>query len=94
MSNTENNEEKLPIHESLEVVKAVTLRKSDKFWTAIAATKNKYAKNPKAVLAFYRWRKDKNGKWKQLKKWTINSKTDWEKFQEIIDNEFSDICWK
>ena len=92
MSNSENEE--LPIHESLDVVKSITLRKSDKWWTAIAVTKSKMSKNPKAILAFYRWRKDKNGEWKRIKKWTINSKRDWENFQKIIDSEFKEICWK
>ncbi|MBD3228338.1 MAG: hypothetical protein GF329_09135 [Candidatus Lokiarchaeota archaeon] len=94
MSKSKNNEKELPIHESLDVVKAITIRKSDKWWTAIAATKSKFAKNPKAILAFYRWRKDKEGNWKRIKKWTINSKRDWEKFQEIVDNEFKEVCWK
>ena len=88
------SDEQLPIHESLEIIKAYTFRKSDKWWTAIAATKSKLSKNPKAVLAFYRWRKSKNGEWKRIKKWTINSMEDWEKFKKIINEEFADILWK
>ncbi|MHA1270084.1 MAG: hypothetical protein ACTSPY_09890 [Candidatus Helarchaeota archaeon] len=87
-------DEELPIHETLEIVKAYTFRKSDKWWTAIAATKSTLSKNPKTILAFYRWRKDKNGKWKRIKKWTINSKEDWEKFKKIINQDFIDILWK
>ncbi|MHA1269230.1 MAG: hypothetical protein ACTSPY_05525 [Candidatus Helarchaeota archaeon] len=94
MSNSNKKSDELPIHESLEVVKAVTIRKSDKWWTAIAATKSKMAKNPRTTLSFYRWKKDKNGQWKRIKKWTINSKSDWENFEKIIDKEFIDICWK
>ncbi|MHA1232541.1 MAG: hypothetical protein ACTSPQ_18065 [Candidatus Helarchaeota archaeon] len=94
MSKSETNEEKLPIHEAIEIVKSVTIRKSDKWWTALAAVKNKMLKNPKTILAFYRWRKDKNGNWKRIKKWTINSKRDWEKFVSIVDSEFEEICWK
>ncbi|MHA1694954.1 MAG: hypothetical protein ACTSXT_06550 [Candidatus Helarchaeota archaeon] len=94
MSNSDNEKQELPVHETLEIVKAKTIRKSGKWWTAIVATKSKMAKNPKAILAFYRWRKDKNGDWKLIKKWTINSKKDWEKFEKIIDTEFKEICWK
>ncbi|MHA1230749.1 MAG: hypothetical protein ACTSRP_03925 [Candidatus Helarchaeota archaeon] len=86
--------EKLPIHESLEIVKAHTFRKSDKWWTAIAAVRSTFAKNPRTVLAFYRWRKNKDGKWKQIKKWTINSKEDWEKFKKIVNEDFADILWQ
>jgi hypothetical protein len=90
---SKSKQEELPIHESLDVVKAVTIRKSGKWWTAIAATKSKMAKNPKTILAFYRWRNTDDG-WKRIKKWTINSKRDWEKFEEIIDKEFKEVCWK
>ena len=94
MSEPDKNKSDLPIHESLEIVEAYTFRKSDKWWTAIAATKSKLAKKPKTILAFYRWRKNKDGEWKRIKKWTINSKSDWEKFIEIIDSDFIDVCWK
>lgn len=86
--------EEMPIHKSLEVIKAKTFRKSEKWWTAIAATKGSFSKNPKTILAFYRWRMSKEGEWKRIKKWTINSAADWEKFKKIINEEFYDICWK
>ena len=87
-------DDELPIHESLEIVKAHTFRKSDKWWTAIAATKSTFAKNPKTILAFYRWRMGKDGEWKRIKKWTINSEADWEKFKKVVKDQFYDICWK
>jgi hypothetical protein len=89
-----DKDEEPPIHESLDVVKTQTFRKSDKWWTAIAATKSSRYKNAKTVLAFYRWRKDKEGEWKRIKKWTINSEADWEKFKKIVKEEFYDVCWK
>ena len=90
----EQDEEALPIHESLEIVKYHTFRKSNKWWTAIVATRSTLAKNPRTTLSFYRWRKDKEGKWKRIKKWTINSKKDWEKIKKIVNEEFSDVLWK
>jgi len=84
----------LPIHESLEIIKSQTFRKSDKYWTEIVATKSTIGKNAKTILAFYRWRKGSDGTWKRMKKWTINSAEDWATIKKLIDDEFSNICWK
>jgi hypothetical protein len=84
----------VPINDTLEVIKAYTLRKSSKWWTLLAVTRSTVARNPRSVLSFYRWCKRKNGTWKRYRKWSINSEEDWERIKKIVDTELKPACWK
>jgi hypothetical protein len=55
------SEEKLPISEKLKVLDAITLYKTDKWWSAIALVDSFGRKQ----IALYLWL-NKDGKWKRM----------------------------
>lgn len=73
-------EEKLPISEKLEVFDGVTLRKTDKWWYAIALV-NSFGRKQ---IALYVWVK-RGGKWKRNQKFTIHSQTEWTQIKEEVE---------
>jgi hypothetical protein len=78
-------EEQFPVHETVKVLKGVTISKSINWWSAALMVESYGRKQ----LALYLWRKDANGKWKRKEKFIIlPSKDNWEKMKKIIDDTF------
>ena len=67
-----SEEEKIPVSEKLRVVEAVTLYKTDKWWSAVALVES----FGRRQVALYVWLK-KDGRWKRNQKYTIHSKGEW-----------------
>ncbi|MFX1253454.1 MAG: hypothetical protein ACFFCZ_17730 [Promethearchaeota archaeon] len=87
-----SDEESFPISDYYEVLESYTLRKSDKWWTAILVVRKKGDEtNKTASLRLYRWQK-KEDKWAKSGSFNINRKTDWEKIKKKGD-EFVDTIW-
>jgi len=80
-------EEQFPVHETVKVLKGVTISKSINWWSAALMVESYGRKQ----LALYLWRKDANGKWKRKEKFIIPSKDNWEKMKKIIDDTFFSI---
>jgi hypothetical protein len=73
-------EEKLPISESIEVIEATTIFKSEKWWAAVALVKSFGRKQ----LAVYLWNKRDN-LWKRRQKFVVRNKAQWAQFKEAIE---------
>ncbi|MFQ5951096.1 MAG: hypothetical protein ACE5KH_03320 [Candidatus Geothermarchaeales archaeon] len=71
--------EKLPISESLRVIRSETLSKTEKWWLAIALLEAFGRKQ----LAIYLWLKKAEG-WRRQQKFVIRSKKDWERMREAV----------
>ncbi|MFX0090610.1 MAG: hypothetical protein ACFFBD_02515 [Candidatus Hodarchaeota archaeon] len=87
-----SDEEEVPISDYYEVLTSYTLRKSDKWWTAVVCVRKKGdEENKSASIRLYRWQK-KQDKWTKSGSFNINRKTDWERIKKKAD-EFVDIIW-
>lgn len=73
-------EEKLPVSESIKVIEAITIFKSDKWWAAVALLESFGRKQ----LAIYLWNK-KDGMWKRRQKFVVRNKAQWSQFKEAIE---------
>lgn len=73
-------EEKLPLHESLEVLGYTTISKTKRWWCAVVSL-NSFGRKQVAV---YLWQK-KEDKWKRNQKLTIR-KGDWDSIKRAVDN--------
>lgn len=80
-------EEKLPISEKLEVLDSVTLRKTSKWWSAIALVDSFGRKQ----IAMYVWL-NKDGKWKRNQKFTIHDKVEWARVKEAAEKFIPKLC--
>ena len=74
------SEEKLPISEKLTVIEAVTLYKTEKWWSAITLVDSFGRKQ----IAMYLWL-NKEGKWKRQQKFVIRRKADWSQIKENVE---------
>jgi hypothetical protein len=83
---TMSEEEKLPISEKLKVIEALTLYKTDKWWSAVALIESFRRKQ----IALYVWLK-KDGKWKRNQKYTIHNKGEWLQLKESIERLVSKL---
>ena len=72
--------EKLPISESLKVIEATTIFKSDKWWAAVVLMESFGRKQ----LAIYLWNK-KEDQWKRRQKFVVRNKAQWSQFKEAIE---------
>lgn len=75
--------EKLPIHEPLIVLRYRTLKKNDSlgWWSAVVLLED----HNKKQVCFYRWRK-KNKEWRRDKKLVFRTRAEWHAIKETIDN--------
>lgn len=80
MEDTFLTEEKLPISESIKVIKAETIFKSDKWWAAVALVESFGRKQ----VAIYLWNR-KDELWKRRQKFVVRSKAQWLQFKEAIE---------
>jgi len=81
MSTEEENGEKLPVHEELQVVDYHTIRKSSVWWSAIVLFHDKYRR--KNRIGLYLWHRE-NSKWKRKHKYVINSEEEFKKIINIV----------
>ena len=70
----------LPVSDFYEVLDSITIFKTEKWWKAIVAYKNKERK----TLGLYLWQ-NKNGLWKRKHKYTIQNVDEWNKLKEAVD---------
>jgi hypothetical protein len=73
-------EEKLPVHESLEVLDHVDISKRSKWWSAIVVV-NSFGRKQ---ICLYLWQK-KEDKWKRIQKFIVRNKADWELIKKTVD---------
>jgi len=76
----ELEEERIPISEKLEVINYTTIYKSGKWWTAVALV-NSFGRKQ---ISLYLWL-NRDGKWKRNQKYTIHSRSEWEKIKEAVE---------
>ena len=79
-------EEKLPISEKLSVLKAETLYKTDKWWSAVALV-DAFGKKQ---IAAYLWLK-KGDEWKRKQKFVVRSKKEWQDVKEVIEKMIEEL---
>jgi len=79
-------EEKLPISEKLSVLKAETLYKTDKWWSAIALVEA----FGKKQIATYLWLK-KGDEWKRKQKFVVRSKKEWQDVKEVVEKMIEEL---
>ena len=79
-----SKEDPFPVHESIKVLKGVTINKSINWWSAALMVESYGRKQ----LALYLWHMDEEGKWKRKEKFIIPSRDIWEKTKKIIDEKF------
>jgi len=79
-------EEKFPISEKLSVLKAKTLYKTDKWWSAVALV-DAFGKKQ---IATYLWLK-KDDVWKRKQKFVVRSKKEWQDAKEVIEEMIEEL---
>ena len=79
-------EEKLPISEKLSVLKAKTLYRTDKWWSAVALV-DAFGKKQ---IATYLWLK-KDDVWKRKQKFVVRSKKEWQDVKEVIEKMIEEL---
>jgi len=79
-------EEKLPISEKLSVLKAKTLYRTDKWWSAVALV-DAFGKKQ---IATYLWLK-KDDVWKRKQKFVVRSKKEWQDVREVIEEMIEEL---
>lgn len=67
--------------ESLKVIQAVTIYKTDKWWAVVALVESFGRKQ----IATYLWNK-KAGQWKRRQKLVIHTKGEWSQIKEAIES--------
>ena len=80
--------DKLPIHPPLKVLRYRTIKKTSSlgWWSAIVLLED-HGKN---MVCFYRWRKRK-GEWKRDKKLPFHSREEWKSIKSAVDEFMGDI---
>ena len=75
--------EKLPIHEPLKVLRYRTLKKNDSlgWWSAVVLLED----HNKKQVCFYRWRK-RDKQWRRDKKLVFRTRAEWLAVKETMDD--------
>ncbi len=73
-------EEKLPVSESLKVIQAVNLYKTEKWWSA-AALIDAFGRKQ---IAIYLWIK-KDDQWKRKNKFIVHNKVEWRRIADAVE---------
>jgi hypothetical protein len=74
------SEERLPVSETVKVLKSITIYKTDNWWSAVVIAESFGRKQ----IATYLWNK-KSGVWKRRQKLVIHSKDEWNKIKEAVE---------
>jgi len=74
------DEDRLPVSESLTVIQAINLYKTEKWWSA-AALIDAFGKKQ---IAIYLWIK-KGDQWKRKNKFIVHNKTEWQRISEAVE---------
>ena len=79
---------KLPVHESLKVLRYRSLKKNNAlgWWSAVILLED----HNKKCIYFYRWRK-KNKEWKRDKKLPIRSHKDWQMMKDAVESFLGEL---
>lgn len=67
------SEEKFPVSSALKVIEGITIRKSDRWWSAVVLLDS----FGRRQICLYLWQK-RQDKWKRQHKFIVRSKDDWE----------------
>jgi hypothetical protein len=73
------SEEKLPVSETLHVLKSETLYKTAKWWSAVAFLESFGRKQ----VAVYLWI-NKDGHWKRQEKLIVHNKKEWQQIKDSV----------
>jgi len=74
------DEDRLPVSESLRVIQAIDLYKSEKWWSA-AALIDAFGRRQ---IAIYLWIK-KGSQWKRKNKFIVHNKAEWRRISEAVE---------
>lgn len=77
-----SEKEKLPVHETVNIIEYETMYKTPKWWKVVALV-NMFG-HDKIVVYLWRWDDKKNG-WKRKQKMGVNSEKDWEQTKSAIE---------
>jgi len=75
-------EEKLPVHETVNVMDYTTIYKNTKWWCAVVFA-NMFG-HDKVMVYLWQW-STKDGKWKRKQKFGINFEQNWNDMKAAID---------
>jgi hypothetical protein len=80
--------DKLPIHAPIKVLRYRTIKKSPGFgwWSVIALLED----HGKKMVCFYRWRK-KDGEWKRDKKIPFHSREEWKLIKSAVEDYMEEM---
>jgi hypothetical protein len=80
--------DRLPIHDPLKVLRYRTIKKNNSlgWWSAAVLLED----HGKKQVCFYRWRKTK-GEWKRDKKLPFRSKTEWTAVKDAVETFINDL---
>jgi len=79
-------EEKLPVSETLKIIKSTNLYKTDKWWSAVVLVES----FGKKQIATYLWLR-KGDEWKRKQKFVIRSKKEWQDVKEAIEKMIEEL---
>jgi len=74
------DEDRLPVSESLRVIQAIDLYKSEKWWSA-AALIDAFGRKQ---IAIYLWIK-RGDQWKRKNKFIVHNKAEWRRIAEAVE---------
>jgi hypothetical protein len=77
---SEVSEEKLPVHESIEVIEHINLYKTEKWWAAVVLSKSFGNKD----VSLYQWM-NRQGAWKRQSRWKIKNQSEWLAIKEAVE---------
>ena len=79
-------EEKLPVHESIDVKEYINLYKTDKWWAAVVLSESFGHKD----VSLYQWM-NRQGTWKRQNKWKIKNQSEWSAIKEAVEKLVTSI---
>ena len=77
-------QEKLPVHESIEVLEYTTIYRNAKWWCAVVLAKQTFSGKTYTKVLIYLWNMTQ-GKWKRKGKFTVNFSKNWINMKPVID---------
>ncbi|MHA1409727.1 MAG: hypothetical protein ACTSQY_05395 [Candidatus Odinarchaeia archaeon] len=83
---TEINEEKLPVHEKVNILDFITLYKTDKWWAVVAECESFGHRD----ISLYQWQ-NKNGSWKRQNKWRFKNQAEWLAVKKAVEQLISKL---
>lgn len=82
------DDEKLPIHAPLSVIRYRTIKKNSAlgWWSAIVLLED----HGKRLVCFYRWHK-KGGEWKRDKKLPFHNRVEWNAIKDAVESYIGEM---